>query len=250
MLQPAISNVIPTPLDTGLKVLAFDQGGIYIGVDYDLTIKALEKLGATNADALYTQIEQTFVIDEFERGKCTKKDFYHYLRNNLHGLKTTVTDHDLYVAWNAMLTGVIPGVLEFIQELRNCGYITVVVSNADIIHQEGVEQQINESNATQLFNDNSFNKKYISYQFGFNKPFVEIFHAITRDLQQTFPDKKIQPAEILFIDDSKKHIDGRNLQEGAKNVGWQGLLVPSNLKVAAFKKEILHALQKIKQHRM
>lgn len=45
-------QILP-PEKTGIKVLAFDQGGIYIGVDYYKTIGSLEKLGATNANDVY-----------------------------------------------------------------------------------------------------------------------------------------------------------------------------------------------------
>lgn len=43
---------IPSLKETGLKVIALDQGGIYINVDYDATVQAFKLLGAGNADQL------------------------------------------------------------------------------------------------------------------------------------------------------------------------------------------------------
>lgn len=228
-----------------IKVIAFDQGGIYIGVDYDATIKAFEKLGATNAGALYTQANQSDVIDQFERGKVAPALFYQYLRETLKNLRTDVSDQQLYDAWNAMLTGVIPGVLEYIKELRGQGYITVVVSNADIIHHRGVEQQLDEAGARQLFDVESFDARYISYQIGHNKPYADIFREVTKQLQQQFPQKNIQPKNILFIDDSEKHLSGRKGREdeGAAIVGWQTMHVSSNLPVDQFKKKLMERLK-------
>jgi FMN phosphatase YigB (HAD superfamily) len=249
---------IPTPEETGLKVLAFDQGGIYIGVDYDATIKAFAALGATNADELYTQAEQTPIIDQFERGQCSKETFYKYLRNTLKCPTAThlLSDKDLHDAWNAILTGVIPGVLEFIQSLRARGYITVVVSNTDAIHQEGVEQQLMEcrnrdngnSSAYQLFAHEAFDEHYLSFRFGYNKPYVDIFHAVISDLQAKFPAISIAPQEILFIDDSAKHITGRHEREGAINADWRGLFVPSNAPATTFSTTIIAELKRLANH--
>jgi glucose-1-phosphatase len=238
---------IPSPTETGLKILAFDQGGIYIGVDYNATLESFKKLGVKNAETLYTQAEQTPTIDTFERGKCSKDSFYQYLRETLQDLNPNTSNDNLYTAWNAMLTGVIPGILEFIKQLRSLGYITIVVSNADIIHHEGVVKQLTESKVKNLFDNESFAKTYISYQFGFNKPSVAMFNAVAKDLQKNFPKENIQPSEILFIDDSKKHVDGRNNNEGAKNAGWRGLLVKPNQSVANFSKVIIAELAAAKK---
>jgi len=228
-----------------IKVLAFDQGGIYIGVDYEATIKAFEQLGATNVQELYTQAHQSDLIDQFERGKVEAKSFYQYLRNTLKNLRVDVSDQELYDAWNAMLTGVIPGVLEFIKELRAQGYITVVVSNADIIHHAGVEQQLEEAGARRLFDAECFDAKYISYQIGYNKPYADIFREVTRKLQAQFPDKNIQPKDILFVDDSEKHLVGRKGRddEGAAITGWRTMHVPSNLPAEQFKKILAERLE-------
>lgn len=178
------SVVIPAPEKTGIKVLAFDQGGIYIGVNYDATIQAFERLEAVNAASLYTQADQSRMVDDFECGKVSASVFYGYLRRNLAGIRTDVKDVDLFQAWNAMLTGVIPGILEFIQMLRSAGYITVVVSNADEIHQAGVVEQLEEAGVMHLFAKDSFDERYISHIFGYNKPYREMFERVTTDLQK------------------------------------------------------------------
>lgn len=233
---------IPAPEETGIKVLAFDQGGIYIGVDYRKTVSAFNKLGAVNAQMLYTQAEQTSIVDDFERGIISSIEFYDYLRKNLEGLQEDADDRDLYLSWNAMLTGVIPGVLEFIKDLRKLGYITIVVSNADEIHQAGVEEQLKEEGSWDLFNQDAFDLHYISYRFGYNKPYIDIFQAVTEDLKKRLS-FDITPEEIMFFDDSNKHIVGRRESEGAIRAGWRGVLVESNLPVKDFARQVQINLQ-------
>jgi FMN phosphatase YigB (HAD superfamily) len=237
---------IPKPEETGVKILAFDQGGIYIKVDYDATVRTYEKFGAKNVQNIYSQANQKHIIDLFERGKCPESDFYQYLRKNLQGLRQDISDEQLYAGWNDMLAGVIPGVLEFIKHLRSLGYITIVVSNGDIIHHTGVEKQLAEAGVKNLFDAESFNERYISYKIGFNKPYTVMFKAVEEDLRFKFPEQNISSSEILFIDDSEKHIKGRNPFEGAENAGWQSLFVPSNLPVESFAKALLTKLKELK----
>ncbi len=238
---------MPLAKETGIKVLAFDQGGIYIGVDYEATVRSFERLGAINACELYTQANQTPIIDEFEQGKVSEKYFYGYLRETLKGLSSDVTDHQLYEAWNAMLIGVTPGVLEFIRALRTLGYVTIVVSNADSIHHRGVEEQLDEAGARDLFDRDAFDERFISYQIKFNKPYTAFFHEVMRRLNSGFEDKNILPNEVLFIDDSEKHIVGRDENEGAIRAGWHGLLVPSNSSVEILGEHLLTKLQQFAQ---
>ena len=242
MFQSIIEQ-FPSSEQTGIKVLAFDQGGIYIGVDYAATVKYFKELGVTNAHDLYTQKKQTPEIDLFEQGKISDAEFYQYLRRNLTGLKPEITDAQLYEGWNAMLTGVIPGVLEFIRELRALGYIVIVVSNADSIHHLGVRDQLREAGVMHLFDTESFDATFISYQIGFNKPSVAIFYEVFRRLQERFGSIKIEPKDILFLDDSEKHIVGRDETEGAVRAGWLGLLVPSNSSVNVLAGYLLSALK-------
>jgi glucose-1-phosphatase len=238
---------IPTPTETGLKVIAFDQGGIYISVDYNATIQAFRALGATNPESIYTQALQTETIDMLERGQCSKQDFCCYLKENLLGLPANISDASLCDAWSAIITGVIPGILEFIKKLRSLGYITIMVSNTNVIHQKTILDYLKAANALDLLNNEAFDKTYTSYQFGLNKPYIDIFNAVIKDLNCIFPQKHIKPSEILFVDDSKKHIIGRNTNEGAENAGWQGLLVESNLSLSAFAESIISALETLKE---
>lgn len=248
ILDPALSRAMLClmsrldPNSTGLKVLAFDQGGIYISVDYEATIEAFKVLGAKNPDSIYTQERQANIIDMLECGKCSEQNFYRYLRTVLQGLPSSASDDDLCNAWSAIITGVVPGILEFIKELRSLGYLTILVSNTNIIHQKKITDYLVSANALDLFTKEAFDKFYISYQFGMNKPYVDMFNSINTDLQHAFPRLNIQPSEILFIDDSKKHIIGRNINEGAENAGWRGLLVESNQPLAVFAKSVIEAL--------
>jgi len=151
----------------------------------------------------------------------------------------------LYEAWNAMLINVNKPVLEMIGEFRRAGYMTVVLSNADEIHQQGVEKLLEEASALDLFKNSAFDERYISYEIGYNKPYVDIFQAIANTLQQKYAHQSILSHEILFVDDSEKHIVGRNENEGALNACWQGLFVPSNLSSEHLKRHVIDKLNQL-----
>ncbi len=220
-----------------IKAIGFDQGGVIIDVDYHKGIEAFEKLGATNMHEVYTQAEQTHYIDDFEQGKITATEFRSILRKNLQNLPADTTDAEIDTAWNAMVLGFDHDRLAVAHELKTAGYITFAFSNINEMHYSKLEAFCERDGVTETY-DQAFHEKYFSHLVGYNKPYAESFRILARDLHSKYA---IKPQEILFIDDTPKHIFGRegHEDEGAIAAGWQGLVVQPNLPGDKFR-DIVH----------
>jgi glucose-1-phosphatase len=226
-----------------IKAIGFDQGGIILRVDYHKIISAFTLLGATNAEALYTQQTQVDFIDKFERGEITADEFRKAMRQNLHGLRSNVTDDEIDAAWNAMILDLDPKSFMPIKELLQKGYITFLYSNINELHCKALANAFERDKVAHFYQE-CFNEIYFSCKIGFNKPYRYSFDYLTRDMTQKY---NILAQEILFVDDSRKHIySDENLGEsGALSAGWQGLLVPTNLSPDELRVLIEQKLQSI-----
>jgi glucose-1-phosphatase len=216
-----------------IKVLGFDQGGIFLRVEYSRILDEFRRLGATNPEAIYTQAEQVDYIDKFEQGKITPDQFRIHLKHDLIGIGPEVSDSELDFAWNAMLLDFNLDCFKVILDFRNQGYITFLYSNINDIHYNRLMAMCREAGIHELYSQ-CFDEQYFSHKFGYNKPHSLSFKELAADLAKKY---QVAPAEILFVDDSAKHIYGRpgHKNEGAISAGLQGLLVPQNLSGAELK---------------
>jgi len=193
-----------------IKNIIFDLGGVILDIDYNLTIKAFEKLGIKNAKNLYSQKKQTKVFDLLETGKITEAEFCNILRE-ITNIKAT--NKQIIEAWNAMLLDFYSGIFDILQKVKK-KYKTFLLSNTNIIHYKEYIKKLENIEGTNTFN-NLFDKQYLSHEIGLRKPDPKIFKLIIEE-------NKIIPNETLFIDDSIQHING------AKKVGLQAHWLSNN----------------------
>jgi glucose-1-phosphatase len=223
-----------------IKAIGFDQGGILIGIDHTRIIEAFKKLGATNIEKLYTQAEQADYISEFEVGKMDAATFRKKAKVALKGLKENITDTEIDLAWNTILLDARHENFMFARSLREQGYTVFLYSNINEIHHEETKRIYKRDGAAKLLNE-CFDEQYYSHLFGFSKPSAESFRKLALDIERKYG---IKENEILFIDDSIKHIYGRedHKDEGCLAAGWNGLLVPSNLAAKELKRLVAEEL--------
>ncbi|MCB9205062.1 MAG: HAD family phosphatase [Flavobacteriales bacterium] len=181
--------------------IIFDLGGVILNIDYQRTIKAFAELGAKNVDEKYSQLNQTTLFDEFERGEISANDFRTGIRKVFGA---DVTDASIDDAWNAMLLDLPANRLDLLGRLQGNKRL-VLLSNTNAIHANVFEAEMK---AVHGIEDLSgfFEKVYYSFEVGMRKPEERIFQLVIDELG-------FAPEETLFIDDSPQHI------EGAKKVG-------------------------------
>ncbi|MFV7234655.1 HAD family hydrolase [Flavobacterium sp. ZB4R12] len=190
-----------------INAIIFDFGDIFINLDKQATMDALEKLGLSewNKDLDHLNIQ-------FETGQISRENF-------LLGIQKHVPNasiKEILAAWNAILLDFPLYRLEFLQMLSK-KYRLFLLSNTDSIHIETFEQK----NGISFYSDfyQCFEKVYFSFEVEMRKPNPEIFNYLANK-------HDLAPKRTLFIDDKKENTDAAlalgfqvwNLQVGKEDV--------------------------------
>jgi putative hydrolase of the HAD superfamily len=181
--------------------IIFDLGGVILNLNYQKTIDAFKSLGLKDFEESYTQLNQTTLFDDFERGQISDVEF----RKGLGAaFDTEIPDSELDAAWNAMLLDLPFERLNFLDDLKEKHRI-VLLSNTNEIHVRSFEEQMKRVHGIPNL-EQYFEKVFYSCRVGMRKPEPRIFQMVVGEMG-------FKPAETLFIDDSPQHI------EGAKSIG-------------------------------
>ncbi|MCD6366977.1 MAG: HAD family phosphatase [Bacteroidales bacterium] len=195
-----------------IKNIVLDLGGVIINIDYQLTIKAFEELGITNASKFYSQQQQTNLFDLLETGKISEAGFRDEIRKFAG---KNLSDNNIDTAWNAMLLDFPPERMETLKQLKS-HYRTFLLSNTNAIHFTAYTKTLIKNFGKNNLSD-YFHKEYYSHLIHRRKPHPDTFRFVLKD-------QNLLPQETLFIDDSEQHI------HGAKSVNLQThLLVDETL---------------------
>lgn len=181
--------------------IIFDLGGVILNIDYQRTIDAFIALGLDNFEASYSQLAQTPLFDEFERGEITPESFRDGLRKVLG---ESTLDETIDTAWNAMLLDLPSERLAILERLGTEKHLALL-SNTNITHVNAFESEIMHVYGIPNLGK-YFEKTYYSCDVGMRKPEARIFQLVLDECN-------FKPEETLFIDDSIQHI------EGAQKVG-------------------------------
>lgn len=191
-----------------IRHIIFDFGGILFDIDYHLPIAAFRALGFESFDQIYTQAAQTEMFDRLETGKVSNLEFMDYLNAQVpQATREQVSD-----AWNSILLALMPEKVALVQQYKDRGFSTFLLSNTNAIHAAVFEQMIEESMGLDQFRA-AFDKTYYSHDIGIKKPYPETYLQVCAWNQ-------LDPAETLFVDDSIQHV------QGAAAAGLHALHVP------------------------
>lgn len=186
-----------------IKNIIFDLGGVIINLDIPKTIAEFNKLSGRPFEAIYTQLQQTPIFDDFDKGQISEEKFFEEIKRLL---QVAVTKEQLLNAWNAMLLDFPLRRLELLKSLKT-KYRLFLLSNTNETHVTEFEKQLHRIHGYKNL-EPFFEKVYYSCLINMRKPDVEIFEFVLRE-------NKLEPEETLFIDDSPQHIEGA-LQTGIK----------------------------------
>lgn len=176
-------------IDSSVKNIIFDLGGVLLNIDYSLTQKAFQQLGVTNFDALYSQLHQEKVFDNFEMGLISAPEF----RDTLRGFsKTNLNDRQIDAAWNAMLLDLPKQRLQLLQHLT-ARYRLFLLSNTNEIHINCFSNYLQKTFGIPDLSS-VFEKEFFSYEMKMRKPDAKIYETV-------LDEKKIFAHETVFIDD-------------------------------------------------
>ena len=178
----------------GIKNIIFDLGGVILDIDYNLTVKAFEKLGIPNFKAQYSKMSQSNLFDNIETGKISPEEFRNLIREVA---EKDVTDAEIDHAWNALILHLPQYRIEILKKLQD-NYRLFLLSNTNKIHYDDYSEVIKRENGIEGL-EPLFEKTYLSHEMGLRKPNPEIFNVVLNE-------NNLVAEETLFIDDSPQRI--------------------------------------------
>lgn len=177
-------------MDSQIKNLIIDFGGVLIDLDRSRCIDAFEQLGFTQMGALIDPCHQQGILKMLEKGGISTAMF----RNEIRKVAGAgLQDQQIDDAWNSFLIGIPEQKLELLLRLRK-KYKLYLLSNTNEIHWEWACR--NSFSYRGLQAEDYFDELFLSYRLGQLKPGEEIFRTL---LERTGAD----PRESFFIDDAQ-----------------------------------------------
>ena len=188
-----------------IRAIVFDLGGVLIDLSYENCVRAfVEVLGFERIYELLDLSHQQGIYGDMEAGLITADEFRAaVLRDSRPG--AVPSDVDRCMA--ALLTGMDPAKVPLLERLAQKYPLYGLTNNNEI--SVARMHEIYEENGLDW--QRVFRKEFISCRMKLMKPGRKIFDAAAAEIG--FP-----PAEILFVDDSQKNVDG------ARAACWQAVL--------------------------
>jgi len=177
------------------EAIIFDFGGVIINIDYEATIDAFKAMGITDFEAPYSQANQTELFNAIETGAISSQ---HFINGLLHILPKGISPNRVVHAWNAMILDIPKHRIDFLKELKKSRPI-YLLSNTNEIHIDKALREWDKHSTASIHE--VFNHVYLSHEMNLRKPHREIFEAVCEE-------QRLNPANVLFIDDSIQHIEG------------------------------------------
>jgi len=186
-----------------LNNIIFDLGGVLLDIDFNKVQQAFHRIGFTNFDQQYSQLQASHLFQKLEMGKISENDFYHTLKK---GSTQQINNEQIKNAWNSILQDFRTESMNFLQKLKK-EYRIFLLSNTNSIHLNEINTILNQQLGVSEL-DYYFEKAYYSHKVGMRKPNSDVYQYVIKDAQ-------LNPEETLFIDDTYVNIDA------AKNLGFQ-----------------------------
>jgi putative hydrolase of the HAD superfamily len=188
-----------------VNAIVFDLGGVLIDLDFDNCVRSFrEVLGYERITELLDLSHQKGIYGDMEAGLITADEFRAEV---LKESRPECVPADVDRAMAGLLIGMDPKKVSLLERLAEKYAIYGLTNNNEI--SVARMHQIYEENGLDW--QRVFRKEFISCRMKLMKPSREIFDAAAAEIG--FP-----PAEILFVDDSQRNVDG------ALSAGWQAAL--------------------------
>ncbi|MCS6796318.1 MAG: HAD family phosphatase [Raineya sp.] len=182
-------------LQNGLEAIIFDLGGVIIDIDFNLTLRALERY-TSHKFGTGEYFTKHPIFHSFETGKISEVEFFTQIRRMF---KLEATLLELQEAWNALLLDIPQRRVDLLNNLKN-RFSTFILSNTNLTHLAAVENILRKQTTAQSLNE-LVKKPYYSFEVGKAKPETAIY-------EQIIEENGLKPEKTLFIDDSLHNLIG------------------------------------------
>ena len=189
-------------LDSKIKNIIFDLGGVILNLSVDSTLKKLAVVSGLSVEKVVEVYHSTEFFYAYERGEITNDEF----RKNVRDLFGDIpTDLELDGYWNAMLGDIPKERIGLLKELKP-KYKTFLLSNTNAIHLDHFTTMVYKD--YQLPFNRLFHKAYYSHLMKMRKPDPAIYEFVLRE-------NGLEASETIFLDDNLANL------KGAASVGIQ-----------------------------
>ena len=182
-------------MNTKIKNIIFDLGGVILDIDETIVYKELEKMGIKTSELAHSK-EFIEIMSKFDTGIYTAPTFRKRMKALL-GLEK-MTDEKFDSIWNAMLLDIPRERVEAIEQVKK-HYKIFLMSNTNVIHYDLYVRDLQLRFGYNEF-DELFDKSYFSFAEHLEKPDPRFFELI-------LDHEGLLPEETLFIDDTEKNIN-------------------------------------------
>ncbi len=181
-------------MNTKIKNIIFDLGGVVLDIDEGIIVKELEKMDISVKELFHSE-EFNDVMSKFDTGIYTAPTF----RKRMKALigQEKMTDQRFDAIWNSMLLDIPRERIEAIEKVKK-HYKIFLMSNSNVIHYDLYVRDLQLRFGYNEF-DELFNKSYFSFAEHLEKPDPRFFELI-------LDHEGLVPEETLFIDDTEANI--------------------------------------------
>ena len=181
-------------MNTKIKNIIFDLGGVILDIDETIVYKELGKMGINTTELAHSK-EFIEIMSKFDTGIYTAPTF----RKRMKALigQEKMTDEKFDSIWNAMLLDIPRERVDAIEKVKK-HYKIFLMSNTNVIHYDLYVRDLQLRFGYNEF-DELFNKSYFSFAEHLEKPDPRFFELI-------LDHEHLLPEETLFIDDTAANI--------------------------------------------
>lgn len=181
-------------MNTKIKNIIFDLGGVILDIDEEIVYQELGKLGINVSELAHSKAFMD-IMSKFDTGIITAPTFRRKMKALL-GLEK-MTDQRFDGIWNAMLLDIPRERIEAIEQVKQ-HYRIFLMSNTNEIHYDLYVRDLQLRFGYNEF-DALFHKSYFSFAEHLEKPDPRFFELI-------LDHEGLVPEETLFIDDTAANI--------------------------------------------
>lgn len=172
------------------SAVLFDLGNVVFRIDFMRAFSVWAEHSGVSSEELLKRFRGGESFHRFERGELDEESYFAALATELD---VPLTHEQLVYGWNAIYTGVVPGLGPRLNTLGERLPI-FAFTNTNATHQ-AVWQALYGELLT------PFRKIYVSSEIGMRKPEPEAFRWVAEDMGTP-------PSEVLFLDDHTDNVEG------------------------------------------
>jgi len=197
----------------GIKNIIFDLGNVIIDLDTEATKQDFKFLYGPDYEEVMADLKERNVFKKFETGSISTQTFL----NELASYDDNITFDEIKNAWSAMLLDIPEENYKILKKTKET-YKTFCLSNTNKLHIDFIYKQLKSTKGVTNLSS-FFEKVYLSHEVGKRKPNEDIFHLV-------LDNHNLVPSETLFIDDTKKHL------QGAEKLGIRTLHIDEDMRLS------------------